>query len=91
MHAEPVTVPELAENIRDLTIESSNGYIKPEIEIIDKGIPFLFTREDKKRIKVNIKKVKELLQIDQLKSPREFIRELIKLKMRQQGEDYSPR
>lgn len=80
-YPEPITILQLAENIRDTIIEYTNGRVKPTIEIVDKGIPLLFTKEDKKRIRVDIHKAKELLGLDQLKSPRESIRETIRLKL----------
>lgn len=80
-YPKPTTILELAQNIRDSIVECTNGKVKPEIVIVDKGIPLWFTKEDKDRIKVNISKVKQFLGLDQLKSPRESIKELIRLRL----------
>ena len=62
-YPKPVTIFELAEIVRDVIIEKTGGKITPKIKIVDKGIEQLFSEEDKKRIRVNIKKAKEFLNI----------------------------
>ena len=54
--------------------------MRPKIEIVDNGIPPLFTEEDKNRIKVDLSKAKKLLGLEKLKSPKESIREIVKLR-----------
>lgn len=51
------------------------------IEIVDNNLPPLFTEDDKNRIKVDVRKAKNLLGIDKLKSPQESISEIIKQRL----------
>jgi len=55
------------------------GKIMPAIKIVDSGIPPMFTKKDKSRIKVNIDKAMNALQLGKLRSPKEAIREIVKL------------
>jgi len=80
-YPEPINILELSEIIRDTIIDITNGKIKPQIEIVDKGISIQFKKTDKKQININIKKVKELLGLDSLKSPKESIKEIIQKKL----------
>ena len=68
---------ELAEIIRDAIIKLTNGRVSPSIKIVDKGKPILFTKEDKKKMKVNIAKLITLLGINKLTSPRESIERIV--------------
>lgn len=79
-HPKPITILELAEIVKESIIECTGGKVRPKIEIVDNGVPPLFTKEDKNRIKVNLKKAKEFLGLEKLKSPRESIREIVKLR-----------
>ena len=54
--------------------------MKPKIEIVDNHVPLLFTKDDKNRIKVDVNKAKKLLGLEKLKSPRESIQEIVKLR-----------
>ena len=86
-YPEPVTILELAEIVRDAIIEYTNGRIQPPIEIVDKGIPPLFSIEDKEKIKVDMSKAKEFLGLTKLINPRESIKRIVryraeKLKLR---------
>jgi UDP-glucose 4-epimerase len=79
-YPEPMTILELAEIVKESVIECTSRKVMPKIEIVDNGIPPLFTEEDKNRIKVDISKAKKLLGLEKLKSPRESIREIVKLR-----------
>ena len=77
----PVTVIELAEMIRSVIIEYSNGNIKPPIEIVDKGQRSLFDAEDKNRIKVDVSRLRSFLGLQRMTSPEETIERLVKEKL----------
>jgi len=77
-YPEPITILELAEIVRDAIIEYTNGKIQPPIEIVDKGIPPLFSAEDKKKIKVDIHRAREFLGLTKLISPRESIKRIVR-------------
>ncbi|MEM3056619.1 MAG: hypothetical protein QW639_05260, partial [Candidatus Bathyarchaeia archaeon] len=77
-YPKPITILELAGIVRMAIIKQSRGKIKPKIEIVDTGLPPLFTEEDVKMIKVDISKLKNLLGIRELKSPEESINEIVK-------------
>jgi len=79
-YPEPITILELAEIIKESIIELTSGKVKPKIEIVDNHVPLLFTKEDKNRIKINVNKAKKLLELEKLKSPKESIQEIVKLR-----------
>jgi len=79
---EPITILEIAEMVRDAIIKHSEGKIKPKIEIVDKGQPILFTPRDQDLIKIDISKVKTLLELEGLTNPRETIEKLVKEKFK---------
>jgi len=79
-YPEPLTIFELAEIVRDCIIESTDGKVRSKIEIVDKGDPSPFTNKDKDYIKVNVEKAKKLFGLEKLKSPRDSIREMVKLR-----------
>jgi len=80
-YPEPITILELAEIVRKSIVECTGGKIMPEIEIVDDGIPPLFTKEDINRIKVDLSKAKKLLGLEKLRSPEESLTEIIKLQL----------
>jgi len=80
-YPEPITILELAELIRDVIIKLTNGKISLSIEIVDKGKPMLFTKEDKKKMKVDISKLTNLLGLKKLINPTESIERIIKRKI----------
>jgi nucleoside-diphosphate-sugar epimerase len=75
---EPITILELAEMVRDAATKCSNGKIRPEIEVVDKGQPVLFTPEDKELIKVDVSKAKSFLGLERMTNPKETIRKLVR-------------
>jgi nucleoside-diphosphate-sugar epimerase len=81
VYPEPITVLELAEIVRDTIIELTNNKIRPHIEIIDKGLSPLFSKEDKNKFRVDTKMAKYVLGLNKLVHPRESIRHIIKKKL----------
>jgi len=79
-YPEPITILELAEIVKESIVECTSGKVRTKIEIVDKDIPPLFKEEDKNRIKVDLKKAKKFLGLEKLKSPRESIREIVRLR-----------
>ena len=77
-YPDPITILELAEIIKESVVECTGGKTRPKIEIVDEGIPPLFTKDDKSQIKANLKKAREFLGLETFKSPRESIREIVK-------------
>jgi len=75
---EPVTILELAVMIKDAIIKHSRGRIKPEIKIVDRGLPVLFTPRDKELIKIDISKVKSCLGLEKMTNPKETLEKIVK-------------
>ena len=76
-YPKPMTILELAETVRDSIIKATDRKIKPEIEIVDRGIPSAFDEKDHERIKVDVHKALEFLGLNSLISPRESIERII--------------
>lgn len=76
-YPQPITIFQLAEAIRDVIIECTNGSVAPKLEIVDKGLPPMFKEDDKSKITVNIAKAKSLLGMDNLRSPKESLMDII--------------
>lgn len=79
-YPEPITILELSGIVKESVMECTSGKVRPKVEIVDSGLPPLFTEEDKNRIKVDVNKAKKLLGLEKLKSPKESIREILKLR-----------
>lgn len=79
---QPMTILELAEAVRESIIECTNGKVTPALEIIDKGLPPVFEKDDKNRIRVDIEKVKSFLGLDRLRSPKESLLDIVSQRMR---------
>ena len=77
-YARPITILDLAEIVRDLVIECTEGNVKPEVKILDKGVPALFREDDKNRITVSVDKARKLLGLEKLKSPRDSIKRIVR-------------
>jgi len=84
-YPEPVTILELAEMVRDAILKCSDGRIKPEIKLVDTGQPSMFSEEDKKLIRVDVSKAMNFLKLGSLKSPRESIEEIVKIRIRRKA------
>ncbi|MEM5790559.1 MAG: NAD(P)-dependent oxidoreductase [Candidatus Aenigmatarchaeota archaeon] len=80
-HPTPITILELANIVKDSIIKHTDGKIQPKISIVDKGIPEVYTPEDKNKIKIDISRLREFLKIDKLISPEESIDKIIKKKL----------
>lgn len=80
-YPKPITIWELANIVRDSVTKYSKGEIQPLIKIVDKGMPEIYTPEDKNMIRFDIKKAKTLLGIKELISPEETIDKIIKKRM----------
>lgn len=81
-YPEPVTILELAETVRDLIIKHTDERVNPNIEIVDKGLPSVFSKEDESRIKVDISKVKKLLGISSFLSPKGSIEKIVRNRLK---------
>jgi nucleoside-diphosphate-sugar epimerase len=77
----PITILELAEIIKKAIIEHTNGKVRPEVQIIDKGLPPLFNEDDKRKIKVNVEKAMAFLAVRKLRSPEESLSDLVKSRL----------
>lgn len=80
-YSSPITILELAEIVRRTVIKLTNGAIRPRIEVVDTGQKPLFEEDDKHRIKVDIRKAREFLGLERLKSPEESIEEIVKKRL----------
>jgi len=81
-YPEPLTILELAKIVRDSIVKCSNGRISPKVEVVDTGRPIIFSEEDKKRFRVNVSKALNLLGLGRLKSPKETIERIVKLRLK---------
>jgi UDP-glucose 4-epimerase len=82
VYPEPVTVIELAENVKQIVYEETGGRINPSIEVVDKGLPSAFTPEDKHRFQVKIDRIRGLLSGHILKNPKDTLRNLVRNMLR---------
>lgn len=73
----PITILRLAEIVKSAIIDYSHGEVKPRIEIVDSGLPALFTKDDADRMKVDISKAKDYLGIRRLTSPQESLSRIV--------------
>jgi len=80
-YPQPMTILDLAEAVRRLIIKCTNGKIRPKVEILDKGIPPLFQKDDKYKIRVNMERARTLLGLKKLRSPEESLMEIVKLEL----------
>jgi nucleoside-diphosphate-sugar epimerase len=76
-YPKPITILELARVIREAIAEHTRGEILPEIEIVDKNLPVLFSPDEKDTLKVDIEKTKRFFGIKRLKSPKDTINEIV--------------
>jgi nucleoside-diphosphate-sugar epimerase len=74
----PVTIIELARIVRHKFIRLTDGRIRPKIEVIDKGIEPLYTPHDKRLLKVDISKAREILGLGKLIAPSQTIERIIR-------------
>ena len=81
IYPEPITILELAEIVRDTITKLTNGEIIPEIKIVDKGLPPLFTKDSKYKFKVDISKTMKFLGIERLIDPKKSIEDIVRNKI----------
>jgi len=84
-YPEPVTILELAKIVRDTIVKYSDGRVQPKIEMVDTGKPNMFCEEDKKLVRVDVSKALNFLGIGRLKSPRESIEQIVRMRMQVVG------
>ena len=80
-YPEPVTIIELAEIVRECIIELSGGKIRPRVEIVDKGLPVLYEKEDKERMQPKVDRLKDVLGVEELTHPKDSIRSIVARKL----------
>jgi len=81
-YPEPMTILELAETVKKLVADLTQGKKKARLEIVDKGVPLLFKKNDKNRIEVNITKVQAFLGVRNPRSPKAALRDIIKAQLK---------
>lgn len=74
---EPVTIIDLAREIRDSVLKLSYGSIRPEIEVVDRGLPTLHIPDAKERIKADVTRALGLLDPPSLTRPSESIDRIV--------------
>lgn len=82
----PITILDLAEIVQKTVAKLTNNAILPKIEIIDTGEKPRFTENDKNQIKVDLRKVIDLLGINKLKSPEESIEKIVEKRITRETE-----
>lgn len=74
---EPITIIDLAKEVRDSVLRLSNGTIRPEIEVIDRGLPTPHTPEARERIKADVTRALGLLGSASLTRPSQAIDRIV--------------
>lgn len=74
---EPITVLELAEYVKEDIAAQTDGKIKPQIKIEDKGLPEAFAEGDKRLFRVDGGRAEKYLGISDMTSPRDSVRMLV--------------
>lgn len=77
----PVTILDLAEIIKSSVIKHSNGRIKPDIKILNKGLVNKYTSDQTNKIKLDISKAKRILAVKKLVSPQEAIDNIVRQRL----------
>lgn len=73
----PVTILELATIVRDAIVKQTKNEIRPEIKIIDEGLPSLHKVGSKEDTTVDMEKVKSFLGLKKITSPKEAIERIV--------------
>jgi len=73
-----ITILELAETVQKTIIKHTQNTLIPAIEIVDTGQTYLFNKNDKKQIKVDISKAINFLSLNRLKSHEKTIDDIVK-------------
>jgi len=74
----PITIIELSYMIRNSIVRLTKGRIRPEMEVIEKGLPAFYTVQSKEQIKVNVNKALNWLRLKMLTDPEESIERIVK-------------
>jgi nucleoside-diphosphate-sugar epimerase len=74
---DPITIIELAREIRESITTLSNGRIRPKIEIVDSNVRSFYTSKSKGKMKVNIHKAQRLLN-SKLTSPSQSVERIVR-------------
>lgn len=83
-YPKPFTILDLATIVSEAIAEESRGKITPKVEIVDKGLPCLYTVQDKESIDMDVQKTIKLLSIRNMVSPRESMERIVIQKLRKQ-------
>lgn len=75
---EPITILDLAQMVQEAVQKYSQGEIIPKIEVVETGLPPLFSPEDKGMIKIDNRKALDFLDLHPLIDPRTTIDRLVK-------------
>jgi nucleoside-diphosphate-sugar epimerase len=81
-YPKPITILELAQIIKEAITQYTNHKTTPNIEIIDKGLPTLFSANEKETLNVDIRETINFFAIKKLKSPKETIYEIVKNRLK---------
>lgn len=81
--SDTITIKDLAHIIQSSIIDLSEGKIRPEIQIVDHELPSEFTESDIHDFELDVSKSVSLLGINNLVSPDESIKKLIKNRLSQ--------
>lgn len=76
-YPKPITILELAETVKEAISKYTLGKVVPQIEIVDKNLPILFSRDEKYDLNADISKTLAFFKLSGLKSPRETIFDIV--------------
>lgn len=82
-YPKPVTILRLAEIVKNAIINGSCDEITPQIEIVDSGLPSIFTENDIERFKIDSRKAENYLGLGKLSTPQESIDRIVKKRLGQ--------
>lgn len=76
-YPKPITVLGLAEIVKSAIIDCSNGEVTPRIEIVDSGLPVLFSKDDVDKIRADVSKARDYLGLRNVTTPQESISAIV--------------
>ncbi|MCS7142698.1 MAG: NAD(P)-dependent oxidoreductase [Aigarchaeota archaeon] len=88
-HPEPITIIELAEEVKRSVEELTKGRIAPTIEVLDQGVEPLYTPQDKFKFTFRLDRLQRLLGQYNLRNPRESVRDIIRSELENSGQKLS--
>jgi len=83
-YPKPFTILDIATTVSEAIARESKGKITPKIKIVDKGLPCLYTAQDKESMNMDLQKTHKLLGIKNMISPQESIERIILQRMHTQ-------